>query len=218
MLSIATTVTMFGVSQKIERNKKTAEKNRDEAAAALNGFLKLKAISDGVYTIEEQLKEAYATAFENGLGDASPFAKVNGFVGADGKYEPLVGKELHFLISSKNALLINDVDLMWRRMLSLSAAVAKYTDLKASFELFGEQHAEEISGGEGTIVSTSFSGRFAHLASIKEGSMNSLLGQIHELIDRDLPESKRVASAYLEAARAYFGNDFPDFKMEWVGK
>jgi hypothetical protein len=215
-ISAVSAVCMFLLAQRAERRKRAAEKRRDEAMRAFQGFWKLRGVANGLWNYERQISECYEDAERNGFGDSPPSSKAKPLVGALDNYDLLEVQEFMFLGRQKRTILMNDIDLIVRRARNVEAVVSKYNEQKASFENFIEDHAEEIEVIDGPIVATKFGGRLGVLAELREGSMNNLLGQLHEALDVDCKEARRVTEEYLDAARAEFGDDFPKFKFEWL--
>ena len=215
-MSILTTLAMFSLAQWTDRKKKEADKRKEGAIIAFEGFLKLKAVSEELGNQKRQIDEAFDEAREKGDTLKSPSKFVRGFVSAASGLQSLDAKQLVFLVKIKKAELMVDAELIVRRAQNVEASIRKYTELRDELQQFLSSNAEVISTGGDPRGQFGFSGKNAELAKIKVAALDELVLQIRAFLDKDAPESRRVADAYLSAARQHFGDDFPQFKLEWV--
>ncbi len=136
-------------------------------------------------------------------------------VGAKAALEPIAMEEMFFLVSAKVAHLMAEVDLIYRRALNTDAVVDQFNRMKLEFGNFIEERTSKIELGEGTRAAFELAGKDVKLADLRGGAMNNLVGQMLEHLESDCAEAKRISQEFLEAARKYFGSDFPDVKLEW---
>ena len=122
---------------------------------------------------------------------------------------------MYFLAEGKLSHLISEIDLIFRRALNTEAVIEQFNKMKIDYAAFLEAKTATIEPGEGTRVSFELVGNDGKFANIKGAAMNNLMGQMMEYLERDCEEAKRLSEAFLKAAQAHFGADFPSVKIEW---
>ena len=215
LMSAGSAVGMFYLAQRTERKKREAERRRQSAQAAFEGFWKLRAIAAGQINLNREITDQYIAAQHSDAEDMLPANKVVGMLGAPNGYEHLAATEYLFLIKQKKAELIAEIDLVVRRAMNNEVSANKYNELRVDFEEFVAQNADLVVPHAGTSASIELTGKAGAIADLKIRRLNNLLGQIEEHLDRDCKNSKKVVEDFLTAARAEFGEDFPKFKFEW---
>lgn len=214
-ISLATTFLMFGVAQSVDRSKRAKERKKEEAVTAFVGFWNLKALAEFLGNIDRELDEAFAQAGDE-VVHLEPSDIIKGFLSADEVFPEFSIKELMFLSRQKQTQMIADVDLLLKRARNVEATIKKYTALREGVEAMLEDRASKIVETDAGRSQATLSGRDAVVVNLRRGNLNQILGGLHVLLERDVPESKRLTETYLELARKEYGSDFPDFKLEWV--
>ena len=214
-ISLVTTMMVFGLGQWVERRKKAKEKKKQESVSAFSGFWKLKALAEFLGNIDLELDEAFAQAGDD-VERLEPADIIKGFLSADENFSEFSIDELVFLHRQKRTQLIADIYLLLRRVRNIEAVVKKYTELRQKLEVILEERATKIEKTDAGHPELTLSERDASVVNLRRGNLNQILGGLHVLLERDVPESKLLTETYLELARKEFGGDFPDFKLEWV--
>lgn len=215
-ISLVTALCMFGLAQRIERRRRAIEREQEGAANAFIGFWKIKSAAEMLLNLQREIRDAFAMAANKGLEGSEPCQIVRGRVGATIDIKFLEAKEMMFLSKEKRSELLAEVDLVIHRAKNLDATMRKYTELRESLQVFLETNSDKVGDASGSVSDFALSGKNAAVAKLKIKSLNEILEQVKEMLQKDTIAAKRATEEYLHVARTHFGASFPQFQFKWV--
>jgi len=198
---------MFSLAQFFERRKREREEKKKAALAAYSGLHKLIFSLNSIEGLARHIELQYRSA-GNGVSERNPSSVVQDIVGHRAEPMPLAPEELLFLAPGDGELMASIHEIQERAVV-LGAVVSQYNEMRRDFRDFSEKHAEIGEVQDGLLVSTKFSDRHARIAELKVGSMNRLLGDLIEYLERDKKQINQVIQQYVEKAKSHFGAAFP---------
>lgn len=204
------------LGNKLERNNQIAAREKLEAERAYVTFYKLMDGYNAVGNLKNHIDGMFYEADRNGAEDFEPWAKVMAIIGAEEDIERILPGETSFLIGAGNANLLNDVHLIQKRIANDFASAAKYNELRGELQTLLEASAARSQVTDGAVVSAEFDEEEGVRMALREGQLNSLLGQIMEALEDDVPQSWRILEEFKAAAKRRFGQNFQDFNAEKI--
>jgi len=196
----------------LQRAEKLELKNA--AQRAYEAFHKLHNAYETAANLQRQITEMFDTAAADGGADMEPWAKVKELIGSNFQEGVIEPSETSFLISARESELLNDVHLSQKRIWNISASAQKYNELRSQLVTLLEKHHITAEVIDGHTISAEISGQEGVIANVWENRLQNLLGQIIEYLDTDTPEAWETLGRFKEAAEKYFGEDFPEFRLE----
>ncbi|MBI1494489.1 hypothetical protein [Halocynthiibacter styelae] len=214
-ISLATTVVMFGVAQKIEKNKRTEELKRVQALAAYTGFNKLLKTANFTLSLKRHIDGELQRAKIAGLSTDYRALRVRQMVGASPMIEDVQTTELIFLTGREGVSLLNEIWEIQERARGNHAAMEKFNELRSQHDEFLHSRIEKVELVDSSVAGFSLEGDDAKLAHMKIAAMDSVLDSLIAHLEEDSETIKSVAERFSELARAEFGNYFPSISPEW---
>lgn len=192
----------LGATMLANRSAKKAREDEAERLAAneaLIAFFKLLEGYNAAANLKRQIEDMFAAANENGDGDMEPWGRVMEIVGSDDAVETIRPSETSFLIHEEKADLLNEVLLIQRRIANILVATRKYNELRTELQTFLVANSSEAKLGEGTVMHANFEGAQKLHVEFRTSQLNSLIGQIVELLEEDVPRSWKALSNFKDA-------------------
>ncbi|MEP0963376.1 MAG: hypothetical protein ABJQ70_14120 [Roseobacter sp.] len=190
------------------------EIERHGAERAYSAFFKLLDAHNSAANLQRQINEMFDDAAKSGALDMEPCSKVTELVGAANEVGAIEPHETSFLLTQKQAALVNEVHLTQKRIANIMASAAKYNEVRAEIHAFLVANLSEGELSEGTRISAAFEGKAGFHVDLLVRRANNLLGQIMEMLEKDVPNSWEVTGRFKTAAKERFGCRFPQFNLE----
>lgn len=216
-ISAVTAVCMFFVAKQDEHRRREKEVRIEAATNAYVGFSKLLATANSIENLARHIDSQFEEANEQVRSVPDTAALIKPIIGARAKIEFLSATETAFLLK-KNAELLSRIWEIQQRAESNDRVLETYNDLRTNFDSFLEERATDLSDLEGSVLSAKLQGRDGKVAKLRLAKLNTTIVPLIDALEEDRVTVKTVVNDYLDAARAYFGDDFPAKKIEWKDK
>lgn len=216
LIATATSYWAIRTTFRLQSQETAATRRRDEALAAYRVLQSLLDSHAELYTSQIHIDESFEQAKQDGLAHLEPWQKVQSLVGGGRRLEPIDAVNVNFLIDVREATLINEIQLAQRRAAALQKAMEKYSEFRQELTDFAISSSDSINMSDGTLASSEFTGATARVVQLKEAVVQNLLGSIIERLKPDSEEVWRVAERLHGLAIEYFGDDYPQVKIERV--
>jgi len=218
VLSLVGALWATNLNSRIAKAEKLEMEKRAGAVAAYEVMFKMLNAYNSVSSLKEHIDGMFEEADKEENSDLEPWAKVKVLVTAEDEVKSISPADTMFLLSSKNAGLINEVHLVQSRMANILASSRTYNDLRNDFQLFFESQSTTAKAGDGTNAIAEFQGNDSAIAQLRVGQLNNLLGQIMHFLEADIPRAWQALNDFKTAAKKEYGDDFPEVKLELAQK
>ena len=207
---------MFYIAQLSERKKAERNELKTQAANAASGYFKLLELANLGANIDKIIDDAFHKTKRAGLNSEDAFNYVPASVGTFLGPERLTADEIRFLLTKEFSSAISNVQDVEGKMLNNLVIWESYSDLKKDMGdwLMSQPGIERQF--DGIISHEKIPKELQAIYAIKSGQLNLILGTLTENLDQDIPAASEALDCYIKAARARFGDLFPELKIEKV--
>lgn len=213
VISIVTTVTMFAVSQRVDRHKRSLERRKLECLMAFTGLKKLLNTASAVENLARHFDTNIQMAAKEGRSEMDTALIILPMIGGTWPIERLTADETVFLLE-ENAQLVMDISEIEQRAVSHSASADSYTLARQEYDDFLLANIE-FDKVDGTFVEGTLVGRCGKIAELKLAKLNMVIVPLIDRLDEDRKQVKDVVRQYHSAAKKHFGEDFKFGDLDW---